>query len=183
VNILQGVAVPIYGDGRNRRDWLHVEDHCRGIELVLRSGSPGEVYNIGGGSECDNLEIVRTLCGLADERFGIQPELRSRYPNCPAAYGLSAVSLIKMVADRPGHDRRYAIDCRKIQRDLGYKASVSLEAGLRRTFNWYVQNDWWWRSAMDSRYREWIRSQYSQASVELPATPLNLPERRLRDLT
>jgi dTDP-glucose 4,6-dehydratase len=163
VNILHGRPLPIYGDGRNVRDWLHVSDHCRGIDLILSNGLPGEVYNIGGGTECENLQLVNTLCGIVDEVFREQPLLRSRYPDCPAAQNQQTAHLIRFVRDRPGHDRRYAIDCCKIQRELGYKAAVSLEAGLRATFRWYVDNQAWLQSVMDGSYRHWIDRQYGQA--------------------
>src|SRR5580704_16400795 len=129
VNILHGRALPIYGDGRNIRDWLHVSDHCRGIDLVLTHGRVGEVYNIGGGSECENIYLVKTLCRLAEEKFVSDPELCEKYPDCPAAQGKPVDSLITHVTDRAGHDRRYAIDCRKIETELGYRAAVALEAG------------------------------------------------------
>jgi dTDP-glucose 4,6-dehydratase len=148
VNILHGRALPIYGDGRNIRDWLHVSDHCRGIDLALASGVPGEVYNIGGGSESANLDLVRLLCAIADDSFRDQPALKSSYPLSPAARGRSAASLITFVRDRPGHDRRYAIDCGKIQRELGYEAQMSLEQGLRDTFDWYLKHETWWRDVI-----------------------------------
>ena len=162
VNILHGRPLPVYGDGRNVRDWLHVSDHCRGIDLILSKGSPGEVYNIGGGAESENLELVNTLCAIADELFSARPALCSTYPECVAARGEHAASLIKFVQDRPGHDRRYAIDCGKIERELGYRASVSLEEGLRRTFSWYLQNEGWWRRVMDGSYKDWIDTHYGQ---------------------
>jgi dTDP-glucose 4,6-dehydratase len=160
VNLLHGRALPVYGDGRNVRDWLHVSDHCRGIDLILSGGTPGEVYNIGGGSESQNLELVHLLCRIADETFHEQADLKSRYPECPAARGNSTTSLIKFVQDRPGHDRRYAIDCSKIARELGYAARLTLESGLRNTFAWYLQNEHWWRNVMGGHYQQWIQSQY-----------------------
>jgi dTDP-glucose 4,6-dehydratase len=160
VNLLHGRALPIYGDGRNVRDWLHVSDHCRGIDLILQKGRPGEVYNIGGGVESENLELVETLCGVADEAFGLQRELCSRFPDCPAATGGKSSTLIQFVKDRPGHDRRYAIDCAKIERELGYGAQVALAAGLRSTLDWYIANEWWWRAVMDGSYQRWIETHY-----------------------
>lgn len=165
VNILLGRALPIYGDGRNARDWLHVSDHCRGIDLVLQRGRAGEVYNIGGGSETENLKLVRLLCQAMDRLFVEHAELRSTYPQSPAASGEPAASLIRFVQDRPGHDRRYAIDCSKIETELGYRAGVSLEAGLRATVAWYVQNEWWWRGVMDGTYQQWIQTQYRAATT------------------
>jgi dTDP-glucose 4,6-dehydratase len=160
VNLLHGRELPIYGDGRNVRDWLHVSDHCRGIELILGKGAPGEVYNIGGGRESENLALIETLCAVADETFAADPVLAARFPGCPAARGERSATLIRFVRDRPGHDRRYAIDCGKIGRELGYRAQVTLEAGLRGTFNWYLENEWWWRAVMDGSYRRWMDLHY-----------------------
>ncbi len=160
VNLLHGRDLPIYGDGRNVRDWLHVSDHCRGLELILGKGRPGEVYNIGGGAESENLALVEALCQVADAAFRERTELAARFPDCPAASGQSASSLIRFVEDRPGHDRRYAIDCGKIGEELGYRAQVSLEAGLRATFDWYLANEWWWRAVMDGSYQRWIETHY-----------------------
>jgi dTDP-glucose 4,6-dehydratase len=164
VNILHGRSLPVYGDGRNVRDWLHVSDHCRGIDLVLSKGSAGEVYNIGGGAESENLDLVKTLCSIADEFFRATPTLSATYPECAAARGERAASLIRFVQDRPGHDRRYAIDCGKIERELGYRAAVSLEDGLRQTFSWYLQNEAWWRQVMDGSYKQWIATHYGQSA-------------------
>jgi dTDP-glucose 4,6-dehydratase len=171
VNILHGQALPIYGDGRARRDWLHVSDHCRGIDLVLEKGVPGEVYNIGGGSEAENLNLIHLLCRIADELFLEHPDLGSKYPQCPAAAGKLASTLIKFVRDRPGHDRRYAIDSGKIERELGYTAQVPLERGLRDTFSWYLNNEWWWRSVMDERYQNWIETQYPVPRLSAAGRP------------
>jgi dTDP-glucose 4,6-dehydratase len=164
VNILHNRALPIYGDGRNVRDWLHVSDHCRGIDLILSKGRSAEVYNIGGGQEIENLQLVRTLCAITDEAFQEQPHLRERYPRCPAARAESTSALISFVKDRPGHDRRYAIDCSKIERELGYKAKIGLQSGLRDTFAWYLQNESWWRGVMDGRHREWMQTHYHLAT-------------------
>jgi dTDP-glucose 4,6-dehydratase len=163
VNILRGRPLPIYGDGGNVRDWLHVRDHCHGIDLILSDGTPGEVYNIGGGSEIGNLELIHMLCQVVNEAFRDQTDLNSRYPQCPAAHGDDTASLIKFVQDRAGHDRRYAIDCDKIERELGYKARISLENGLRETFTWYSHNEPWWRSVMDGSYQQWIQTHYRSA--------------------
>ena len=160
VNLLHGRALPIYGDGRNVRDWLHVSDHCRGIDLILQKGRAGEVYNIGGGVESENLKLVETLCAVADEALGSREDLRTRFPDSPAARGAKSSSLMQFVKDRPGHDRRYAIDCGKVERELGYEAQMSLDRGLRETFEWYVQNEWWWRAVMDGSYQRWIETHY-----------------------
>jgi len=146
-NILLGRAVPIYGDGRNVRDWLHVADHCRGIERVLRSGRIGEVYNVGGRSECPNLTLIEQLCTIADSVFAANPTLCQRFPQSPPARGSSASTLIRFVADRPGHDRRYAIDCGKLERELAFAPEISLADGLRATVLWFMENVDWWRTA------------------------------------
>ena len=160
VNILLGRELPVYGDGSNIRDWLHVADHCRGIDLILSKGTPGEVYNIGGGCEYQNIDLIHLLCDIADDAFAQQPELKFQYPECPATQNESTRQLIRFVRDRPGHDRRYAIDCEKIVRELGYQAQLGLQEGLRTTFAWYLQNEWWWRNVMDGSYRQWVTSHY-----------------------
>ena len=153
VNILDGKPLPVYGDGRNVRDWLHVTDHCLGIALALQKGKPGEVYNIGGGAECENIALVRELCRIADDMFASDPALHRRFPGSPAAMGHTSASLITFVADRPGHDRRYAIDCGKAARELGFAPGKILSEGLARTVQWYVDNEPWWRSILDDSYR------------------------------
>ncbi len=160
VNLLHGRELPMYGDGRNVRDWLHVADHCRGIERILERGRPGEVYNIGGGAESENLRLVETLCAVADRAFAADAHLAGRFPDAPAARAEKSASLIRFVKDRPGHDRRYAIDCSKAERELGYRAEVTLARGLAETFAWYLANEWWWRSVMDGSYQRWIETHY-----------------------
>lgn len=162
VNILHGRSLPIYGDGRNVRDWLFVEDHCRGIDLVLTNGREGEVYNIGGRAESENLKLVHLLCECADREVAARTDLHASFPACPVLKGGAATSLIKFVTDRPGHDRRYAIDSAKIERELGFKPTVSLAEGLRRTVVWYLSNAAWWQSVMDGRYKDWITAQYQR---------------------
>ena len=137
--LLAGKALPVYGDGRNIRDWLHVEDHCRGIEAVLSRGRVGEVYNIGGRSECENIDLVRMLCRLVDDRLLSSPAHRTRHPQSAAARGAQSHQLIQFVKDRPGHDRRYAIDSRKIESECAFQPQISLEAGLRSTVAWYLE--------------------------------------------
>jgi dTDP-glucose 4,6-dehydratase len=144
-NILRGRALPVYGDGSNIRDWLYVEDHCRGIELVLLRGEVGETYNIGGNNEWNNLDIVHLLCDQMDARFKADPSLAKRFPDAPCASGKSARDLITFVEDRAGHDWRYAIDAGKISRELGYKPHESFETGLQRTLDWYLANEQWWK--------------------------------------
>src|SRR5665213_376647 len=136
--LLAGKPLPVYGDGRNIRDWLHVEDHCRGIDAVLNHGKTGEVYNIGGRSECENIHLVRRLCTVIDEHLGSNQELCARYPNSAAARGGTSEGLVCFVQDRPGHDRRYAIDCSKIERECAFRPQIALEQGLRATVTWYL---------------------------------------------
>lgn len=140
LNALEGKPLPIYGKGDNVRDWLYVEDHARALRLVLEKGSVGEVYNIGGHNERTNLDVVNTLCELLDNVF---PEAGSR----PYA------SLIKFVDDRPGHDKRYAIDATKMENELGWRPSESFESGLKKTVDWYVNNRQWCRHVQDGSYR------------------------------
>lgn len=131
LNALQGKPLPVYGDGANIRDWLYVEDHAKALNLILRRGSPGQSYNVGGGNERTNLDVVREICLILDEI-------------CPDASLGSRTSLIRFVADRPGHDARYAIDASKLERTLGWRAEESFETGLRKTVEWYLRNaDWW----------------------------------------
>jgi dTDP-glucose 4,6-dehydratase len=140
LNALRGRPLPIYGDGLNVRDWLYVDDHCRAIEAVIAAGRVGEVYNIGGNCERTNRAIVEAICSLMDE-------LRPQLPHRPCR------SLITFVADRPGHDRRYAIDCSKIERELGWRAIVDFEAGLRATMRWYLDNPGWVERVTSGSYR------------------------------
>jgi dTDP-glucose 4,6-dehydratase len=147
LNARDGKSLPVYGDGKNVRDWLFVGDHCSAIGTVLRGGRPGETYNIGGGNEKLNLEIVTTICDLVDEM--------SRHANG------SRRDLITFVKDRPGHDRRYAIDARKIERELGWKPKETLETGLRKTVRWYLDNEAWVRNVVSGSYREWIATHYT----------------------
>jgi dTDP-glucose 4,6-dehydratase len=160
VNALEGKPLPVYGDGLNVRDWLFVDDHCRALALILERGTVGETYNVGGANEWKNIDIVRLVCALLDEAMAASPELGRRFPRCPAAGGTSTASLITFVTDRPGHDRRYAIDARKIERDLGFVPAERFETGIRKTIAWYLGNEAWWRGVMDGSYREWIGRQY-----------------------
>jgi len=161
VNALTGRPLPVYGDGSNIRDWLYVEDHCRGIELVIRKGRIGETYNLGGNNECANIDIVRDICARIDRVFGIRPELCSAFPDAPAAKGRSSDSLIKFVRDRPGHDWRYAIDAGKAADELGYEPLENFKSGLDRTIDWMLGNETWWRSVMNGSYRDWIAKHYA----------------------
>jgi dTDP-glucose 4,6-dehydratase len=150
VQALAGQPLPVYGDGQQVRDWLYVRDHCSAIRRVLAAGQPGEVYNIGGGSERTNLEVVRSLCGLLDE-------LRPRSDGRPYA------EQIRFVRDRPGHDRRYAIDARKMADALGWTPAETFESGLRKTVRWYLDHPDWVAHVQSGAYRDWVQTQYAAA--------------------
>ena len=161
INALNGKKLPLYGDGKNVRDWLYVEDHCRALELVLERGRVGETYNIGGGNERSNIEIVTQICRLMDEFFAEDERLRERFPNCPAARGEKNETLIDFVTDRLGHDRRYSINTERARRELGYVPTETLDSGLLKTITWYLENEPWWRGLMQDDYRDWISRQYA----------------------
>ena len=165
LNALHGRDLPIYGDGRNVRDWLHVEDHCRGIEACLAKGIPGQTYNIGGGAELPNMEVIDRICTEVDRALAEIEGLADRYPDAPAAKGRATNTLKTFVADRAGHDRRYAIDESKAVRELGYSPSRSFAEGFAETVNWYLTNEPWWRSVMDGSYRDWVDLNYERRSV------------------
>ena len=148
VNALAGKPLPIYGDGNQVRDWLYVGDHCSAIRTVLAGGRVGEVYNIGGWNEMPNRQIVLTVCALLDE---LQPDPAGPYSR-----------LITHVADRPGHDRRYAIDARKIERELGWRPAETFTTGIRKTVQWYLQNSAWVANIQSGAYRDWLAANYSQ---------------------
>jgi dTDP-glucose 4,6-dehydratase len=147
-NALAGKALPIYGDGQQVRDWLYVADHCSAIRRVLEAGRPGETYNIGGWNEKANLEVVKTLCAMLDE---LQPR----------ADGNGYAGQIAFVKDRPGHDRRYAIDAGKIERELGWKPAETFESGIRKTVRWYLDNQQWVANVTSGAYRDWVQRQYA----------------------
>lgn len=149
VNALASKPLPVYGDGQQVRDWLYVKDHCSAIRRVLAAGNIGETYNVGGWNEKPNLEIVHTICALLDE-------LR------PKADSSSYKDQITHVPDRPGHDRRYAIDARKIERELGWKPAESFETGIRKTVQWYLDNAGWVANVRSGGYRDWVAQQYGQ---------------------
>jgi dTDP-glucose 4,6-dehydratase len=144
-NILHDKPLPVYGDGLQIRDWLYVEDHAKGIELVLNDGRVGENYNIGGNNEWANIDIVKLICELMNQAFADDHELSKKYPLATNAIAQKAVELITYVTDRPGHDRRYAIDATKTNNELGYVPTESFETGIARTLNWYLHNEYWWK--------------------------------------
>jgi dTDP-glucose 4,6-dehydratase len=154
INLLHGKHLPIYGDGRNIRDWLYVEDHARGIDKVLQAGRIGETYNIGGVNEWTNIDIVELICRSMDQRFATVADLASRFPQCPAAQGAECASLIRYVKDRAGHDFRYAIDTARIRDELGYEPATSFEVGIEKTLDWYLNHQAWWEAVLDGSYRD-----------------------------
>ena len=145
INALTGKPLPVYGDGMNVRDWLHVDDHVRAIDMVLDRGAPGETYNVGGGEELPNMTVIKTICATIDTLFAGDSTLAARFPAAPAAHGKPTETLMQYVTDRAGHDRRYAIDCRKLSGELGYAPAYDFAGGLAATIRWYVDNDAWWR--------------------------------------
>ena len=152
VNALAGKPLPVYGDGMQVRDWLYVKDHCSAIRRVLAAGRVGEVYNVGGWNEMPNIDIVNTLCALLDEMR-------------PKSGGESYRAQIAYVTDRPGHDRRYAIDASKIERELGWKPSETFETGIRKTVQWYLGNQAWVSRVQSGAYREWVQTNYAQRAA------------------
>ena len=151
VNAQAGKPLPVYGDGQQVRDWLYVKDHCSAIRRVLEAGKVGETYNVGGWNEKPNLEIVHTVCALLDELK-------------PRADGKPYKEQITYVTDRPGHDRRYAIDARKIEQQLGWKPAETFETGIRKTVQWYLDNPEWVSNVLSGGYRDWVNKQYGHAA-------------------
>ena len=148
LNALNGKPLPIYGDGQQIRDWLYVKDHCSAIRRVLEAGKLGETYNVGGWNEKANLEVVHTLCAILDDLK-------------PRADGQSYATQITFVKDRPGHDRRYAIDARKLEKELGWKPQETFETGIKKTVQWYLDNQEWVNHVASGEYRNWVEKQYS----------------------
>jgi dTDP-glucose 4,6-dehydratase len=160
IHALEGKPLPIYGDGSNVRDWLHVSDHCDALMAVIERGRIGETYNIGGGNERNNRDVVGLICDTLDRAFSTDKNLASRFPSCPAASGNSCRSLISFVTDRPGHDHRYAIDAGKLAGELGSRCSIGFEAGLQQTVHWYLDQETWWRDVTSGAYQAWIDKNY-----------------------
>ena len=158
LNALEGKPLPVYGDGKNIRDWLYVEDHCEAIWLILKKGKAGETYNIGGECEKQNLEVVREICDILEELSPAHsnPALRSLKPGIQ-----NYKDLISFVADRPGHDRRYAINCDKIKKELGWKQKHDFQSGLRDTVSWYLKNAEWVNTIRSGEYQKWITTNYT----------------------
>ena len=149
-NALEGKDLPVYGDGKNIRDWLYVDDHCRALELVMRKAGSGETYNIGGRNEMENIELVKLLCRSLDRRLGPLPDGRKRE------------ELITFVGDRQGHDQRYAIDAEKIKRDLGWEPQTNLQKGMEMTIEWYLDNNIWLDQVRDGSYQKYYQEMYDQ---------------------
>lgn len=148
LNAVEGRPIPVYGDGKNVRDWLFVEDHCDALETILKLGKPGETYNVGGSSEKTNIEVVTTICELLDEML-------------PNSKFVPHKSLISFVKDRPGHDRRYAVDASKLRSELGWKPRESFRSGIRKTIAWYLSRRDWLDSVISGEYKKWIHTQYA----------------------
>lgn len=151
VNALAGKSLPVYGDGRHIRDWLYVGDHCRAIQCVLESGAPGQTYNVGASSEKTNIEVVESVCALLDE---LQPRTQGSYRE-----------QVAFIQDRPGHDRRYAIDARKLRKQLGWRPVETFETGLRKTVQWYLDHPDWVADVQSGAYRDWVRMQYPETAA------------------
>jgi len=160
IHALEGKPLPVYGDGSNIRDWLHVSDHCDALMQVIERGRTGETYNVGGGNERTNRDVVNLICDTIDRAFTADPALAARFPSCPAASGGSTRSLISYVTDRPGHDHRYAIDATKLATELGSRCSVDFDGGLERTVHWYLDHETWWRDVTSGAYKAWIEKNY-----------------------
>jgi dTDP-glucose 4,6-dehydratase len=148
LNARRGKPLPVYGDGKNVRDWLYVVDHCEAIRVVLAKGSTGQTYNVGGWNEKPNIEIVTTICSLLDELASEDSVVPHR-------------NLVTYVKDRPGHDRRYAMDARKIERELGWKPKETFDTGIRKTVEWYLNNESWIEEVTSGSYRQWIAKNYA----------------------
>ena len=160
IHALEGKPLPIYGDGSNVRDWLHVSDHCDALMSVMERGRIGETYNVGGGNERNNRDVVGLICDTLDRAFAGDKGLSARFPACPAASGISCRSLVGYVTDRPGHDHRYAIDAAKLERELDKRCSVAFDVGLRDTVSWYLDREDWWRDVTSGAYQAWIDKNY-----------------------
>lgn len=161
INALNGKRLPVYGDGGNIRDWLYVGDHCSAIDVVLNEGRPGETYNIGGRCEMKNIEIVKLICKAVDELVSSDASLSKTY-----TYKGERKDLIEFVKDRPGHDRRYAIDCSKLEKELRWSPEIAFEDGIRRTIEWYAKNRSWWERIISGEYLKYYESQYGERLVK-----------------
>jgi dTDP-glucose 4,6-dehydratase len=157
LNALEGKELPVYGRGEQVRDWLYVEDHARALIKVATEGKPGETYNIGGHNEKQNIEVVKTICAILDDLCPLGGEKPRDGSQCPPAKShklRSYLDLIKFVADRPGHDMRYAIDASKIEKELGWKPEETFATGMKKTVQWYLSNKWWWEPLREKYQRQ-----------------------------
>jgi dTDP-glucose 4,6-dehydratase len=160
IHALEGRPLPIYGNGSNVRDWLHVSDHCSALMSVIERGRLGETYNVGGGNERNNRDVVGLICDTIDKAFITDPGRASLFPSCPAASRTSCRSLFTYVSDRPGHDSRYAINATKLRTEIGEQCTISLETGVSRTVRWYLDQEDWWREVTSGAYKAWIEKNY-----------------------
>jgi dTDP-glucose 4,6-dehydratase len=160
IHALEGKPLPIYGDGSNVRDWLHVADHCNALMAVVERGRVGETYNVGGGNERNNREVVGLICDTIDRAFAGNAALAARFPSCPAASGRSTRTLISFVTDRPGHDHRYAINAARLAAEVGISGNIGFDGGLAQTVGWYLDHEAWWRDVTSGAYRAWIDKNY-----------------------
>lgn len=164
IHALEGKPLPIYGDGSNVRDWLHVSTHCEALMSVIERGRVGETYNIGGDNEYNNRNVVGLICDTLDRGFAADSQLAARFPACPAAAGKTCRSLISFVTDRPGHDYRYAIDASKLAGELGCRSHIDFADGIGRTVHWYLDHESWWHDVVSGTYRIWIDRNYGSRS-------------------
>jgi dTDP-glucose 4,6-dehydratase len=160
IHALEGKPLPVYGDGSNVRDWIHVSDHCDALMNVIERGRSSETYNVGGGNERNNRDVVGLICDAIDHAFASSPDLPTRFPSCPATSGRSCRTLISFVTDRPGHDHRYAINAAKLADELGSRCSMGFESGLTQTVRWYLDHEEWWRDVTSGAYKAWIDKNY-----------------------
>jgi dTDP-glucose 4,6-dehydratase len=160
IHALEGKPLPVYGDGSNVRDWLHVSDHCDALMTVIERGRVGETYNIGGGNERNNRDVVTLICDIMDRAFAADPGLGSRFPSCPPGAKDSCRALIGYVTDRPGHDHRYAIDAAKLAGEFGHRCKTDFATGLEQTVRWYLDQEAWWREVTSGAYGAWIDKNY-----------------------
>ncbi len=167
IHALQGKPMPVYGDGLNVRDWLFVEDHCHALLEVLRRGEIGQTYNVGGGAERANRDVVNCICALIDESLATDAGMRAKFPASPAANGKSCASLVTRVADRPGHDRRYAINGEFLKQSLGVGPRENFQSGLGRTVHWYMENDAWWQRALSGDFGQWMERNYGGREAKI----------------
>lgn len=165
VRAFDGASIPVYGDGGQIRDWLYVTDHCVALDAVLHRGAVGETYNIAGTGGLTNLQVLDLLCAAVDRLLTTDTAVAERFPDAPAARGGRSADLLTSVPDRPGHDRRYALDDSRLRDRLGVKPSVGLERGLELTVRWYADNEGWWRRVMDGSYQRWISNQYQSLAA------------------